>query len=95
VPEHKRTTTTCSKKATKHLFILKLLVTFDRVTKNSRIVGNEIDHAFASDSRFSPFKRVSFHVYAMGPAFLPPMKPTVLESHVGRSVTVPTIPGTL
>ena len=95
VPEHKRMTTTCSKKATQHLFILKTFGQFWWCNQKFQdSVGNEIYHAFASDSRFSPFQTVSFRVYARGPAFLPSMKPTVLESHVGRSAILPIFPGT-
>jgi hypothetical protein len=78
--------TTGTKNAIQHLFILK---TFGQLWRcNQKLqdsVGNKIYRAFASDRLFSQFHAVSFRVYARSPAFMPPKKPTVLESHVGRS----------
>jgi hypothetical protein len=50
---------------------------------------------FCKRSSISPFQIVSFRVYSRGPTFLPPIKPTVLDLHVGRSAIVPTFPRTL
>lgn len=92
MPEHKRTTTTGSKNAT---LKLKMFGKLWWCKQKLDSVGNEIYHAFVSDCHVSPLQIVSLCVYARGPAFLPPMKPTILESHVGRPAIVPTFPGTL